>query len=338
MQAILNHPAHWLGSSLFECEDWSWRFEEDHGDEVARALEASAHLPLENITAQTFPLPGLGKKLTAIQNSLETGTGAAFLRGFPLNRFSPEQMKRLFWGMARYIGTPVSQSAKGEFLFSVRNEGHPQGDPKVRGPNTKNRLRFHTDRCDVIGFLCLRQALSGGENFLISSVAVHNEIASRRPDLLKVLYQPFPYLRHTVDKANPRPYCLQPVFAHCQGHFIANVLRVLIDRADAHPEAPNLTQDQKDALDLIDEIAENPSFHARFRQQPGDLLFVNNFLALHSRSAFEDDPRPDHKRHLLRLWLSVPNSRPLPQSFAAHYGATGPGALRGGMNPMKNDS
>ena len=29
------------------------------------------------------------------------------------------------------------------------------------GPNTRKRLSFHTDRCDVIGFLCLRQARSG---------------------------------------------------------------------------------------------------------------------------------------------------------------------------------
>jgi len=29
-------------------------------------------------------------------------------------------------------------------------------------------------------------------------------------------------------------------------------------------------------------------------------------------TAFVDWPEPDEKRHLLRLWLSVPGDRPLP--------------------------
>lgn len=29
---------------------------------------------------------------------------------------------------------------------------------------------------------------------------------------------------------------------------------------------------------------------------------------LHARTAYEDDPEPEHKRHLLRLWLSTPTA------------------------------
>jgi hypothetical protein len=31
---------------------------------------------------------------------------------------------------------------------------------------------------------------------------------------------------------------------------------------------------------------------------------VQNHVTLHSRSAFEDWPEPERKRHLLRLWIS----------------------------------
>jgi hypothetical protein len=40
--------------------------------------------------------------------------------------------------------------------------------------------------------------------------------------------------------------------------------------------------------------------------------FLNNYVTLHTRRAFEDWPEPSRKRHLLRLWLSDPEGRPIP--------------------------
>jgi hypothetical protein len=41
---------------------------------------------------------------------------------------------------------------------------------------------------------------------------------------------------------------------------------------------------------------------------------------LHDRTAFEDWPEPERKRHLLRLWLAVPGARPLPAVYAERFG------------------
>ena len=54
---------------------------------------------------------------------------------------------------------------------------------------SNGRLRFHTDRCDVVGLLCVRQARAGGESLLCSSPAVHNAMLERRPDLAASLYE-----------------------------------------------------------------------------------------------------------------------------------------------------
>jgi len=35
----------------------------------------------------------------------------------------------------------------------------------------------------------------------------------------------------------------------------------------------------------------------------GDLQLLNNRLLLHARTAYQDHPEPERKRHLLRLWL-----------------------------------
>ena len=46
---------------------------------------------------------------------------------------------------------------------------------------------------------------------------------------------------------------------------------------------------------------------------------------------YEDDPRPGRDRFLMRLWLSMPNSRALPEGHEALWGSIEPGALRGGI-------
>ena len=108
---------------------------------------------------------------------------------------------------------------------------------------------------------------------------------------------------------------------------------MLIDRADRSPDAPTLTPLQRDALDALETLAEDPALHVRLRLAPGDVLLLNNWTTLHRRSAFTDAPVPRERRHLLRIWLSMPDSRPIAACFEDHFGATAAGALRGGMRP-----
>jgi alpha-ketoglutarate-dependent taurine dioxygenase len=37
----------------------------------------------------------------------------------------------------------------------------------------------------------------------------------------------------------------------------------------------------------------------------GDMQFLNNHVVLHSRTAFEDYPEEERRRHLLRLWIAA---------------------------------
>jgi len=53
------------------------------------------------------------------------------------------------------------------------------------------------------------------------------------------------------------------------------------------------------ALDLFDELANDPSLNLTMELQPGDMQFVHNHTILHDRTAFEDFPEPERKRHLL---------------------------------------
>jgi hypothetical protein len=49
--------------------------------------------------------------------------------------------------------------------------------------------------------------------------------------------------------------------------------------------------------------------------EPGDIIVANNYDILHGRSAFDNAETEAEPRHMLRLWLSLPNGRPLPPIF-----------------------
>ncbi|MCA9071427.1 MAG: TauD/TfdA family dioxygenase [Planctomycetaceae bacterium] len=329
----LDHPAAWLGKEIATRPDFLYTLQNEDLDDLSKALSHSLNHELNDVTQGLFPLPNLGERLAEIQNSLETGSGATLIRGFPVQNYSKEELQRIFWGIVQHIGTPVSQSAKGERIFHVRDEGYRLDDPRARGPNTRKRLSFHTDRCDVIAFMCLKQAKAGGENDIVSSITLYNEIQRRRPELLHELMQPYYYRRHNVDLGNDQAFCRQPIFSFYGGHFAGSFLRVLIERAYNSPDLPPMTDLQCEALDFLEEVAEEPDLRYQFRQAPGDILLLNNWVTFHRRSEFEDFEEPEKRRHILRVWLSVPNSRPLDPLFKENFGATEAGAIRGGMRP-----
>tara|TARA_B100000963_G_C22448859_1_gene590129 strand:- start:281 stop:814 length:534 start_codon:yes stop_codon:yes gene_type:complete len=176
--------------------------------------------------------------------------------------------------------------------------------------------------------------MSGGENQIVNSEEVEKTIKDEKPDLHTILCQKFPYKTHNIDPGNPLPFCEQPIFSWTEGHFACSYLRVLIDRADLDSECPDLTPIQKHALDFLDEVCARKELHTRFTLQTGDMLFLNNWTTLHRRTAFEDFEDPKRRRHLLRGWLSMPNSRPIDQSFLSNFGAVEAGAVRGGIRAV----
>ena len=96
-------------------------------------------------------------------------------------------------------------------------------------------LRFHTDRTDVVGLLCIDQASSGGLSKIASSVAVHNEILRRRPDLLEVLYRPYPRSRLGEEKGGGEMVYMLPIFGLCDGRFTSHYSRTYIEAAGYSP-------------------------------------------------------------------------------------------------------
>jgi hypothetical protein len=235
-----------------------------------------------------------------------------------------------FLAIGVHLGNLRMQNAQGHILGHVRDLGMSSQDPNTRIYQTRERQTHHTDSCDVVALLCLRPAKKGGLSSLVSSTTIFNEMRRRRPDLLKVLMEPIETDRRGEVPEGCKPYFTIPVFNYHEGLVSAIYQRQYIESARRFPGVPPLTAIQIEALDLLDQLANDPALNLTMEFEPGDIQLVHNHTILHDRTAFEDYPEPERKRHLLRLWLAPPNARPLPQVFAERYGSTTPGH-RGGV-------
>lgn len=327
----IHDPAEWRGPELQRRDDWIHRFTPAELAEIEAALQhakAQGHT-FDTLTPEAFPLPTVARRLQILRDELENGTGLYVLRGLPTAERPRDDVRLIFWGLGLHIGTPVCQTYSGEYLGDVRQFGEQTG----RLYNTNIAGGFHGDTADVVALCVVRTAKSGGRSLIASTVAIHNELARTRPDLLETLYQPFTWLSTTPDEylgGRSRTF-QQPMFSRVGDKFSSLWLPVLVRRAQGMPGVPPMTPLQQEALDAVDAMANSPEFMLDMMFEPGDLQFVNNHVLVHGRTAFEDYDEPDRKRHLLRLWLSMANSRPLDPAMARTWGNTAAGAIRGGI-------
>ena len=164
----------------------------------------------------------------------------------------------------------------------------------------------------------------------MSSTTIFNEMRRRRPDLLKLLFQPVATDRRGEVPEGQKPYFQIPTFSWHKGFLTAIYQRQYIDSAQRFADAPRLTPAHVEALDLFDALANDPKLHMFMEFKPGDVQLVHNHTILHDRTGFVDWPEPERKRHLLRLWLAADRARPLPAVFAQRYGSVTIGD-RGGI-------
>jgi hypothetical protein len=283
--------------------------------EIAGELVAASGMKLEEITAKDFPLPTLVPKLLELRRELINGRGFALLRGLPSEKYTEQESSIIFYGLGTHLGSSRAQNAQGHLLGHVRDMGMSSSDPNVRVYQTNERQTFHTDSVDVVGLMCLKTAKSGGLFMLVSSTTIFNQMRKQRPDLLQLLLEPIATDRRGEIPEGMLPYFLTPVFNYYQGYLTAIYQRQYIDSAQRFPDAPRLTEKHIEALDMFDALANSPDLNFSMKFEVGDIQFVYNHTLLHDRTAFEDWPDPDRKRHHLRLWLAIPGDRPLPEIF-----------------------
>jgi hypothetical protein len=322
----------WYGPDVADRAEWIEALSPTELAEIEFAAQRLARVEVDwqILSHDEFPLPTLKQRLSRVLHEILEGRGFVLLRGLPVERWGRRLSATAFLGLGLHWGSLRSQNRHGHLLGHVKDLGLSSQDPNTRIYQTRERQNYHTDSCDVVGLLCLHPAKSGGLSSLVSSVTLFNEMRKRRPELARVLFERIETDRRGEVPAGQEPFFCIPVFNWHAGLLSTVYQRTYIESARRFPEVPPLTPDQIEALDLFDRLANDPALHFQMELRAGDVQLVHNHTLLHDRTAFEDWPEPERKRHLLRLWLAPETARPLPPVFAERYGSVVPGQ-RGGV-------
>ena len=317
----------WYGPAIASRDDWVEVLSPEDLLEIETAGRRLSQLEVDwqVLTHHDFHLPTLHPRLSRILSDVLEGRGFVLLRGLPVERWGRRLSAIAFLGLGLHWGSLRSQNKHGHLLGHVRDAGLSSQDPSVRVYQTRERQNFHTDSCDLVGLLCLHPARSGGLSSLVSSVTIFNEMRNHRPDLARVLFEPIETDRRGEVPEGQEPVFHIPVFNWYRGLLSTIYNRTYIESARRFPEVSPLRPEQVEALDYLVELANDPTLHFRMELQAGDIQLVHNHMLLHDRTAFEDWPEPERRRHLLRLWLAPKEARPLPPIFAERYGSVVPG-------------
>lgn len=344
----IRHASVWTGAELAASTAWIHPLSAEMIAEIETALAAvmGRGLSWQQVAAKDFPLPLTTPLLQQIADELEDGPGIAKLTGLDMARYSEAERRALYYGLMSNLGTPVSMSTGGMMMSDVTDEGAAAADrygkvaandgdkdflsSRARVHST-GQLRFHNDRADVVALLCVARAKQGGESRIASTPHIHNEMLRRRPDLLELLFEDYYRSRLGEEFGDNAAWYPIPVFAQRDGRFTCHYSRTFIEAAQMNDAVPKMRPEQWQAIELMAEIAEESAFTTH--QEPGEIQLLNNHVTFHARTAYEDHREPERRRLLHRLWLSMPNSRPLPQSFEVLFRDIRPGALRGGIQP-----
>lgn len=323
----------WLGADMATTPD-KWLVTLSADDVSDLEVAANHFLTLGKsvieITERDFPLRQFDKYIAKLRDKLLHGVGVEVLRGLPIQQYTQEFTSIIFCGIGAHLGNARSQNKHGDILGHVRNVGASSDDPNTRIYQTSERQTFHTDSADVVGLLCLQEAREGGLSLLVSASTIYNRMTALRPDLAALLFDPIATDRRGEVPEGAKPYMEIPPLSWHEGYLTVFYQRQYIDSAQRFDGVLKLTTAHVEALDMFDELANDPEFNFSMQLQPGDIQFVYNHAQLHDRTGFTDWPDPARRRHLLRLWLSMSGDRPLPECFKERYGTIEVGN-RGGI-------
>ncbi len=316
---ILEPQCEWTAADVADEETWT----EHLTDAELAELDASLRHALSRsddvleLTKDDFPLPTLAPRLADIERQLMDGRGFVRIRGIDRAAYTQDEMEVLYWGIGTHLGSPWAQNKHGHVLGDVIDHGRSADDPEARGYQLGGvALPFHCDGADLVGLLCLDNGLSGGLSAVANSVGIHNQLVRERPDLAAALYEPFPYDFRGEQPEGGKAFYSLPVFTEWDDRLFVRCIPPYIWASQRHDDAPRLTDVQREALQAVVAMADDPENHVKMELAPGDIQLINNFHVLHGRTAYEDDRDSGRVRHLKRLWLETDVLASRPPHFA----------------------
>jgi hypothetical protein len=316
----------WLGKELSRSRDWIFQLPAEAIAEIGdcvRRLRASDK-PLEAVGIADFPFAAIAGELKSFKQELATGRGFVIVRGLPSEKYTDDELGKIFWGFGAHFGLAVPQSFLGDRLGTVMDLTDEEPERRLRrGYHSAGAQFVHTDACDIVGMISIRTAKEGGASRLASAYAIHNLMLDLCPNLLEVLYEGFVCRMPDSDaEAMGVPALIArrvPAYRFENGWLNCHYVRGYVTRAVAAGDH-TLSPPELAAMDVFASLGNHPDVLIEMLLEPGDFQIFNNRTVMHGRAHFADHPEKARRRHLKRLWLSVDDWPKLPQVQGVLYG------------------
>jgi hypothetical protein len=304
-------PHAWTAASVDDPRSWYYPLP-NACRVIFEALSHSLRKSPRTLTDTSLPITGqieFRASMAPVRAALETSRGFAIVQPPAGERLTKDELRLLYWLVGMGLGQPIVQNVQGTMLYDVRDMGQDLAKG-ARFSVTNYESSFHTDNSfgieivDYVGLLCLQAAKSGGRSQVVNGLTVCEELRAKHRDALEILKQPFHIDRRGGVREGESATIQFPVIQDNNGSLVYRYLRYWIEAGHEKVGQP-MTSAQVSALNVLDEVLNRPDLRVEFDLHPGDMYFINNRWILHNRTAFEDHPEPERKRHLVRLWLTA---------------------------------
>ena len=301
-------PIAWDRDSLGK-DDGLLRLDAESRRELDRIVDVLRHNPLPTtmLVPDEFDMPACRALMARAKEILERGVGFVILDRLPMEDYSVDEARSVYWLLAQLVSRPVAQSWDGKVIYDVRDFGKPPGNG-VRPDVTNAEQNFHTDNSynlcppDHVALLCLRPAMEGGISGVVSFYAVYNEMLRSHPGLVARLFQPYLFDRQREHAPDEPRVLSHSLFEYDGERLVCRLSRRHV--VNGHAMAGQaLDAEGLEALETLERTMMQPRFAREFFFEPGQIQIVDNIRCGHRRTGFKDYPEEDRKRHLVRLWL-----------------------------------
>ena len=299
-ELITNQKLAWGESFKEFCDAYLIKLSNNAINEL---LENKNNLEQENQNA--FPI--LQNEILKIKHILLEEHGFIIIDGKSFEAFSRKELQAIYIIISNFLGVLIPQNIKNEFLVEVKDEGKSM-KTGGRYHQTKDGGSCHTDSPqwkntpDFIGLCCIHPAKIGGVNKYISAYTIHNLFIEQNIDLLKNLYNNFYFDKRGEFKPGEEPTIFEPIIKYENDRLTFRYLRDYIDHG-YKVENKELTKEQLQSLELLDEFLDNKKNVVEYTLQKSDMTFFNNNWIIHGRTNFEDFEDSEKKRLMLRVWI-----------------------------------
>ncbi len=262
-------------------------------------------LPVYLLRPAHFELAASRRMMAEAKHLTDAGRGFAMIDRLPLDDWSEEEGRAVYWLLGQLFSQPVAQSSKGTIFREVVNAEGNNGYG-YNGANGTGRLTYHSDNSGnrllptYAALLCLHGAEAGGESQYCSLYTMFNALREAAPDALERLFQPFLHDRQGK-VPDGEPQVLKAPAITYDGRYLTSRFSMNKIRTGYKKAGEELDRRTVTAMETLVDLIDAKKLAAEYLMERGHIQIINNREGLHHRSAFRDGPV--HKRHMVRLWL-----------------------------------